>query len=98
MGEEMGEIARILECMEGYRATGFSSQQLRQELAGELADLMAFLFKLASQYDIDMGEAMKAHLRKFVARNADVEQGRQEMARYVLHQEKNLGWIRGLGE
>jgi NTP pyrophosphatase (non-canonical NTP hydrolase) len=95
MGEELGEIGRILQCLEGYRATELDRQALCQELAGELTDLTAFVFKLASQHGVDMDRAMQFHLDKFVARYQDVEGGRQEMARYVAHQEKNLAWIRG---
>ncbi|MBN1935506.1 MAG: hypothetical protein JW934_12635 [Anaerolineae bacterium] len=95
MGEEMGEIARVLERFEGYRTTDQTVDQLREALAGELADLTAFVFKLASQFDIDMSDTMQAHLEKFRARFYDVEQGQAEMARYLAHQEKNLDWIKG---
>jgi NTP pyrophosphatase (non-canonical NTP hydrolase) len=95
MGEELGEIGRILQCLEGYRTTDHSREALCHDLAGELADLAAFIFKLASQHGIDLDETMRAHLLKFVARYQDIEQGRREMARYVAYQERNLGWIRG---
>lgn len=97
MGEELGEIGRLLQCLEGYRETDKSRQTLCNELAGELADLLAFVFKLANQYGVDIDGAMQAHLEAFVKRYWDVEQGRQEMARYVAHQERNLEWIRGKG-
>jgi len=95
MGEEMGEIGRILQYLEGYRETDRSAGQLHEDLAEELADLTAFVFKLASQHDIDMGEAMRAQLQKFVSRNQNVDVGRREMARYVSFQEQNLVWIKG---
>lgn len=95
MIEEMGEIARVLECFEGYRGSELTVEELRHALAGELADLTAFVFKLASQFDIDMDETMQAHLAKFRARFADVGEGQAEMARYIAYQEKNLEWIRG---
>lgn len=95
MGEEMGEIARVIECLEGYRTTSLSPDQLHDELAGELADLTAFVFKLANQYGIDMGQAMQGQMAKFLARYHDVQQGQDEMARYVAYQEQNLKWIRG---
>lgn len=95
MGEEMGEIARLLECMEGYRGTERSPEALRADLAEELADLAAFIFKLANQHDIDIDAAMQAHLTKFVTRNHDIAEGRREMARYVAYQERNLERIRG---
>jgi NTP pyrophosphatase (non-canonical NTP hydrolase) len=95
MGEEMGEIARVLQCLEGYRDTKLSEPELRDALSGELADLTAFVFKLANQYGVDMDRTMRAHIEKFLSRHDDVQQGREEMARYVAHQEKNLDWIRG---
>jgi NTP pyrophosphatase (non-canonical NTP hydrolase) len=95
MGEELGEIARLLECLEGYRGTQLDRQALCQELAGELADLTAFVFKLASQHGIDMGRAMQDQLAKFMLRYQDIAEGQQEMARYVLYQERNLSWIKG---
>jgi len=95
MAEEMGEIARLLECMEGYRGTDRSPEALRADLAEELTDLAAFIFKLANQHGIDVDAAMQAHLRKFVTRNPDIAEGRREMDRYVAYQERNLDWIRG---
>lgn len=95
MGEEMGEIARVLECLEGYRTTDLSPDELRQQLSGELADLTAFVFKLANQYEIDLGQAMQEQMNKFLSRYHDVQQGQDEMARYVAYQERNLEWIKG---
>jgi NTP pyrophosphatase (non-canonical NTP hydrolase) len=95
MGEELGEIGRVLQYLEGYRETDLDREALCASLAGELADLTAFVFKLASQHGIDVGETMRAHLEKLEMRYDDVAQGRQEMARYVTHQDRNLEWIRG---
>lgn len=94
MGEELGEIGRILQYLEGYRETEQSREALCQALAGELADLLAFVFKLASQHDIDMDQTMRDHVSKFVARHRNVEQSRREMAHYVACQERNLAWIK----
>ena len=68
---------------------------LCEELAGELADLMAFIFKLANQHDIDMDKAMQWHLEKFISRHQDIEKGHHAMARYIACQERNLEWIKG---
>jgi NTP pyrophosphatase (non-canonical NTP hydrolase) len=95
--EELGEIGRVLQCLDGYRATDRSAEALRQELAGELADLTALVFKLASQHGIDLGEAMHEHLHELAARYDDVQAGRKEMARYTSYQERNLDWIRESG-
>ena len=94
MGEELGEIGRVLQCLEGYRGTELSHEALCEQLAGELADLTAFVCKLASQHGIDMDQVMQAHLRRLAARYADVDQGRQEMDRYLAYQERNLEWIK----
>jgi NTP pyrophosphatase (non-canonical NTP hydrolase) len=95
MGEELGEIGRILQCLEGYRDTDLGREALCELLAGELSDLTAFVFKLASQHGIDMDETMQAHLQKLLTRYHDIEQGQREMARYVAYQEKNLQWLHG---
>jgi NTP pyrophosphatase (non-canonical NTP hydrolase) len=95
MGEELGEIGRILQCLEGYRTTDLSREELCGKLAGELADLAAFVFKLASQHGIDMDSTMRAQLAKFLSRHQDIERGQQEMARYVSFQERNLDWVKG---
>lgn len=95
LGEELGEIGRIVQCLEGYRGTELDRQALCAQLSGELADLIGLLFKLASQHDIDMDRAMQAHLDKFVARFPDIERGRQEMTRYIAYQKENLAWVQG---
>jgi NTP pyrophosphatase (non-canonical NTP hydrolase) len=98
MVEEMGEIARLLECMEGYRESDRSPEALRADLAGELADLTGLIVKLANQHNIDIDAAMQAHLIKFVGRTPDKEECRREMARYMAYQERNLAWVKGESE
>jgi NTP pyrophosphatase (non-canonical NTP hydrolase) len=98
MAEEMGEISRVLQCLEGYREATQSREELCAALGGELADLMALTCKLASQHGIDVDEAMQKHLEKFISRYHDVEQGRQEMVRYIAHQEQSLDRIKGKGD
>ena len=95
MGEELGEIGRVLQCLEGYRESEQSREALCEELAGELADLTAFVFKLASQHGIDMDSTMRSHLTKYVNRYLDIEKLRREAARYVACQERNLEWLKG---
>jgi NTP pyrophosphatase (non-canonical NTP hydrolase) len=95
MGEELGEIGRVLQYLDGYRLTDRSREELCADLAGELADLTVFLFKLASQHGIDMDATMQGHLEKFLARNPDVEAGHREMERYISFQERNLEWVKG---
>ncbi|MBW1951415.1 MAG: hypothetical protein JRJ18_18135 [Deltaproteobacteria bacterium] len=85
----------FLQCLEGYRGTDKSRETLCGDLAEELADLTAFIFKLASQHGIDMDETMRRHLDKFMERHRDVAEGRNEMARYIAYQERNLERIKG---
>ena len=56
--EEMGEIARIVLQLEGYKDSE-SLEATRAELAVELSDIFVFLVKLAYQCDIDLEEALK---------------------------------------
>ncbi len=95
MGEELGEIGRVLQCLEGYRGTTQNREALCADLAGELADLTAFIFKLANQHGVDMDATMRQHLEKFIGRYPNIEEGRREMARYVAQQERNMEWIKG---
>lgn len=58
--EELGEISKLVQMIEGYRDPGDRTPaQLRDELALELSDLQVMLFKIAYQCDIDMEDAMQ---------------------------------------
>lgn len=92
--EEMGEVARLILTLEGYRDAAEGEAELRAHLQEELADAATFLFKLAYQYGLDMEEALRANVRKAEAR-APVERGREEMARYLERQRANLRWMEG---
>ncbi len=85
--EELGEIAREVLHLEGYRDTGDADAR-RAALAEELADCMTFLFKLAYQFDIDMETALAANQPKADAR-FPIEKGRAEMERYLRRQREN---------
>lgn len=85
--EEMGEIAREVLYLEGYREDE-NAEERRALLAGELADCVTFLFKLAYQFDIDMEEALKANQPKAYER-FPVEQGRELTERYLERQKQN---------
>ena len=82
--EELGEIAREVLYLEGYREPDDLDAR-RAMLAAELADCMTFLFKLAYQFDIDMEEALKANQSKADARFS-VEKGRELAERYLERQ------------
>ena len=90
--EELGEIAREVLYLEGYRDTGDADAR-RAALAEELADCMTFLFKLAYQFDIDMETALVANQPKAGAR-FPIDKGRTEMARYLRRQRENAERLR----
>ena len=57
--EEMGEISKLVQMIEGYRAPiPPILTRIRHELALELSDLQVMIFKLAYLCGIDMEEAM----------------------------------------
>lgn len=55
--EELGEVAREVLRLEGYKGGG---NQAGQALAGELADLLMMVFKLAAQTGLDLASAVAA--------------------------------------
>jgi NTP pyrophosphatase (non-canonical NTP hydrolase) len=80
--EELGEVARELLTLAGYKAPDESA---RERLEGELADVTLLLFKLASQHGISLERAV---LNKMNANDArfPLEEARAAMAVYVGHQ------------
>ncbi len=90
--EEMGEIARLVLALEGYKEG--DEDESRTALAEELADCMTFLFKLAYQYDIDVEKALVGNQKKASDRYS-VEHGRKDTERYLARQEKNLQHLKG---
>jgi NTP pyrophosphatase (non-canonical NTP hydrolase) len=58
--EELGEISKLVQMVEGYRDPKHKTiDEIRSELALELSDLQVMLFKIAYLCDIDMEEAMQ---------------------------------------
>ena len=92
--EELGEVARLVLHLEGYKPGEGREDELKTELAEELGDAATFLFKIAYQFGIDMETAMKSNMPKAEGRYS-VEAGRADMARYVRRQEENLARIKG---
>ncbi|MDH7487263.1 MAG: MazG nucleotide pyrophosphohydrolase domain-containing protein [Anaerolineae bacterium] len=92
--EEMGEVARLVLHLEGYKG-GESLEAVRAELATELSDLFVFLFKLAYQCGIDMEEALKAGQAKADERWGDLAAARAELERYLARQAGNLAHLQG---
>lgn len=91
--EEIGEVAREVECFEGYREAD-NLEAVRAHLAEELADAATFLYKLAYQYDVDLEDALKGNMTKAESRFS-VEFGRADMQRYIARQVENLARIQG---
>ena len=94
--EEIGEIAREMTYVEGYRQAG-DADQVRARLAGELADAATFIFKLAYQCDVDLDDALVANMTKAEDRFS-VTYGRADMERYLARQAENLARLQGDGE
>lgn len=92
--EELGEVARLVLHLEGYKPGEGREGELKTELAEELGDAATFLFKIAYQFGIDMETAMKSNMPKAEGRYS-VEAGRADMDRYVRRQEENLARIKG---
>jgi NTP pyrophosphatase (non-canonical NTP hydrolase) len=86
--EEIGEIAREVEYLEGYRAGG-DSHELRTHLAEELADAATFLCKLAYQCGVDLEDALKDNMAKAEGRFS-VAFGQADTERYLARQAENL--------
>lgn len=79
--EELGEISRHIQIIEGYRA-GDDPAQIRAELALELSDLQVMLFKIAYLCGIDMETAMQLGQEKADARFPDPAAGPAERDAY----------------
>ncbi|OQY25371.1 MAG: hypothetical protein B6I34_02210 [Anaerolineaceae bacterium 4572_32.1] len=92
--EEMGEIARLVLHLEGYKPGEGHEDEIKVELAEELGDAATFLFKIAYQFGIDMEKAMKGNMPKAEGRYS-VQEGQADMARYIRRQEENLARIKG---
>lgn len=81
--EELGEVSKLVQIMEGYREQGkLSPAQVRDELALELSDLQVMLFKIAYLCGIDMEEAMIRGQQKANARFPDPGLGPQSQREY----------------
>jgi NTP pyrophosphatase (non-canonical NTP hydrolase) len=90
--EEIGEIAREIECLEGYRDAD-SAEEVQAHLAGELADAATFLYKLAYQSGVDLEDALRANMAKAEERFS-VDFGQADTERYLARQAENLARLR----
>ena len=93
--EEVGEIAREVEYVEGYRHAE-DPAKVSARLAEELADAATFLFKLAYQCGVDLEDALRANMSKAESRFS-VDFGRADTERYLARQAENLARIREEG-
>ena len=81
--EEMGEISRHVQAIEGYRALDPDEiETARAELALELSDLQVMLFKVAYLCGIDMEEAMIRGQAKADRRYPDPADGPADREQY----------------
>jgi NTP pyrophosphatase (non-canonical NTP hydrolase) len=94
--EEMGEISRLVQMLEGYRALEPDDEEaVRQALALELSDLQVMVFKIAYQCGIDMEGAMRLGQRKADARFPDPATGPAEQQAYRTRLQTRLAEIDG---
>src|SRR5829696_52500 len=81
--EEMGEISKLVQMVEGYRdPKGVDLDTIRAELALELSDLQVMLFKIAYLCGIDMEEAMQRGQVKADQRFPDPTEGPADQQAY----------------
>jgi NTP pyrophosphatase (non-canonical NTP hydrolase) len=74
--EELGEISKLVQMLEGYRPLDpAAEEQVRDLLKMELSDLQVMLFKIAYQCDIDMEAAMVLGQEKADTRFPDPSTG-----------------------
>lgn len=95
LAEEVGEIARLVLRLDGYRDLPPEARaRTIDELALEINDAIVFLTKIANTYGIDLDETMRRGQAKAEARYSP-EQGRRDKARYLDRQREMLAWLEG---
>lgn len=81
--EELGEISKLVQIIEGYRNSGEQDlESVRRDLALELSDLQVMVFKIAYLCGIDMEEAMERGRAKADARFPDPTEGPADQRAY----------------
>jgi len=74
--EELGEVSKLVQMLEGYRPLDPPAEDaVRDLLALELSDLQVMLFKVAYQCGIDMEDALRQGQAKADARFPDPSTG-----------------------
>lgn len=84
--EEVGEIAREILYLEGYRNPTERADAVSR-LAEEVGDVLVFITKLAIEYGISLEEVAKDTVTKAEGR-WPLALAQAEMARYIDHQEQ----------
>ena len=79
LAEELGEVAREVLRLEGYKG---GSPETRQALAGEVADLMMMVLKLSALTGLDLGLAVAAKGAELEGRFT-VDRSREETRRFL---------------
>lgn len=81
--EELGEVSRLVQVLEGYRHAGDADlESVRADLALELSDLQVMLFKIAYLCGIDMEDALIRGQAKADLRFPDPSTGHSERDAY----------------
>jgi NTP pyrophosphatase (non-canonical NTP hydrolase) len=93
--EELGEVSKQVQMIEGYRQPKPADLALvREDLALELSDLQVMLFKIAYLCGIDMEDAMIRGQQKADARFPDPADGPEERDAYWA---RYRGYLAGAG-
>ena len=66
--EELGELSREINSKEGFKPR--KDVRVKENIGGELADLLFALICLANHYKIDLGEEIINSIDKFTKRDA----------------------------
>ena len=93
--EEVGEIAREVLYLEGYRDPG-ARQDAVANLSAEIGDAVVFLTKIAIHYGIDMDTIVTNVMAKAESR-WPLDKAQREMGRYIERQqaasaERSAAW------
>jgi len=80
--EELGEVSKLVQILEGYRDAKDDLKTIRAELALELSDLQVMIFKIAYLCGIDMETAMQRGQTKADQRFPDPSTGAAERNAY----------------
>ncbi|MFX1571352.1 MAG: nucleotide pyrophosphohydrolase [Promethearchaeota archaeon] len=66
--EELGEVAREVNSLEGYKPK--KSNQLNSNLGEELADLLFSIICIANYYKVDLGKELNKVINKYSKRDS----------------------------